>query len=272
MIIYFWKELGIINSMFKLFRNFIFLSIVLIFFLLGCDTKKNTKQDNFVEINTKTFESLLEKKEEHNVYIGRPTCPDCKKFKPILEKNIPKGKKVFYYNTDNRRNEKGFEDIIKKFNVNSVPVVLKIKDKKLLSKLEFTDKPEDINNFLENKKLTYNDDNYVVKGTEKVSTKNLSDYINGNSEKFNDGFLYFSGIDCNSCKIFDNELEVLLKKGFDSSVYYFDIPDSENKDINKILDYYNIENVPVMLKLESGIVVDKTLDKKELENFMDILN
>lgn len=57
------------------------------------------------------------------VYVGRSSCEQCEKFKPMLEKVIEENKsKVYYFDTDKNVDIK--ETIIKKYNIIAVPSIV----------------------------------------------------------------------------------------------------------------------------------------------------
>lgn len=93
-----------------------------------------------VVIGNTQMETILSSKEEKKVfvYIGRPTCPECQKFEPILKETL-KGeyKTIYYYNTDVARkdNEESLESLAFELGVKVVPTMIKISNGKVVSKL-----------------------------------------------------------------------------------------------------------------------------------------
>lgn len=58
-------------------------------------------------INPKEVESVVTDKKDEIIYIGRPSCPDCKKFKPELEKVLKdKHKSIYYFNIESTGKQK----------------------------------------------------------------------------------------------------------------------------------------------------------------------
>jgi predicted bacteriocin transport accessory protein len=66
------------------------------------------------------------------VYFGRPSCPSCELFKPILEKAARKeGIRIYYFNSDYFRNnaladEDELQDIFAKYQVIEVPILIRL--------------------------------------------------------------------------------------------------------------------------------------------------
>lgn len=86
----------------------------------------------FLQKNSGQIKQADEIKDIYNlhdgyIYFGRPSCPACKRFKPILnliskERNL----KFNYFNSDYFRNEKNVPEnslmmIFQKYNVDSIP-------------------------------------------------------------------------------------------------------------------------------------------------------
>lgn len=63
------------------------------------------------------------------VYFGRPTCIDCVKFEPTLLKYLAQAeKKIHYFNTQYWKDAQEFEDILSRYQVDSVPMLVAIRD------------------------------------------------------------------------------------------------------------------------------------------------
>lgn len=62
------------------------------------------------------------------IYFGRPTCPDCADFVPILEKELRLAKtNVYYFNTDIFKNEPEYENVINTFDIIWIPALYETK-------------------------------------------------------------------------------------------------------------------------------------------------
>lgn len=63
------------------------------------------------------------------IYFGRPTCPDCNDFFIILEEVVMQNSHlVYYFNTDERKEERDYDDIIEIFRVDWVPSLYKVQN------------------------------------------------------------------------------------------------------------------------------------------------
>lgn len=93
---------------------------------------KYTKQVYLNKIEVITDMELIQDVEDSIIYFSRPTCPTCKKLNLIINNlDIPNDKKIYYFNTDEYRESIYFKDILKKYNVTSVPYIVKVKDTKI---------------------------------------------------------------------------------------------------------------------------------------------
>ncbi|MFS0783499.1 hypothetical protein [Bacillus sp. 1P06AnD] len=89
------------------------------------------------EINTEDLQQLLEKNSISYVYIGRPTCPYCAKFQPILNRFlVGNGRSMPYFNTDNVKDKEQnlYESLVKKLCVTMIPIGLKINKGQLIDR------------------------------------------------------------------------------------------------------------------------------------------
>lgn len=63
------------------------------------------------------------------VYFGRPTCIDCVKLEPTLLDYLESTEtKVYYFNTDYWKDDPNFEHILSEYQVDSVPMLVKIRN------------------------------------------------------------------------------------------------------------------------------------------------
>ena len=71
---------------------------------------------------------FFSQKGSYIVYFGRPTCIECVKLEPVLLDYLESaGTKVYYFNTDYWKDDPKFEDILSEYQVDSVPMLIKIK-------------------------------------------------------------------------------------------------------------------------------------------------
>lgn len=83
------------------------------------------------------------------VYVGRATCPECQKFMPNLVKSLyDKDVSINYFDTDNNRDKAGFDKVVKKYKLESVPYLMRIENGKVISYLKEYDDIEKINKWL----------------------------------------------------------------------------------------------------------------------------
>lgn len=101
---------------------------------------RNAEANHLVDVDTNRLTQIVSNEENALVYIGRPTCSMCQEFKPELEKKLLKSRKnLFYLNTDEHRSENGFGDVLEKISVDSVPVIVKMKNGEAISWFTYDD-------------------------------------------------------------------------------------------------------------------------------------
>jgi predicted bacteriocin transport accessory protein len=67
------------------------------------------------------------------LYFGFDDCPYCKKFRPILEKELAEtGQTAYYYNTKKRANDANYDEVLDTYGVAFVPVLIKLEDGKAI--------------------------------------------------------------------------------------------------------------------------------------------
>lgn len=115
-------------------KNKIIIVLGLLFLsIIGGFTIYSKTQDTsspLIAINSQKLISNLDMKKDIWIYIGRPTCEECKKFAPVLEETFrEKQQKIYYYNTDSERNtnEEDMLGVIDRLNVQIVPTVIHLK-------------------------------------------------------------------------------------------------------------------------------------------------
>lgn len=59
------------------------------------------------------------------IYVGRPSCPDCEEFMPVLQQVVKNNHTVYYYNTDETREDTEHEALLTQLKVESVPILIK---------------------------------------------------------------------------------------------------------------------------------------------------
>ena len=90
--------------------------------------------DRFNKLNMKEIYSKFENKETFVLYLGRKTCPHCRKFSPILrEFNILYGNKLNYYDIESPDLDKDAKVFLLKLQIPGVPAVLYVKEGKVVN-------------------------------------------------------------------------------------------------------------------------------------------
>ena len=102
--------------------------------ITGCE--KTSKHDTSNLISIKDLKILDHK--EISIYFGRPTCPMCSKISPILEEVLKNEKKeIYYFNTDEWRDNDEYENILNLYGIEGVPSIIKIKKDGSFERLNF---------------------------------------------------------------------------------------------------------------------------------------
>lgn len=95
--------------------------------------KNPVNKGRIKEIDRQTLVDVLESSETLWIYIGRPSCPDCIAFYPVLlEKVQISNKSILYYNTECKASAKAeMSSFVKKLGIKEIPSVLKIENKQI---------------------------------------------------------------------------------------------------------------------------------------------
>ena len=100
--------------------------------LIDKTTEKELKYDYLLEIDSNKFFDLISSENNSVFYIGRDTCPACKKFKPVILRYSNDKKFIFYYlNLDNISDEDMYRinDFVE---INYIPSLLIVSNKQTL--------------------------------------------------------------------------------------------------------------------------------------------
>ncbi len=90
--------------------------------------------NRFNKLNIKEIYSKFENKETFVLYLGRKTCPHCRKFSPILrEFNSLYGNKLNYYDIESPDLDKDAKVFLAKLQIPGVPAVLYVKEGKVVN-------------------------------------------------------------------------------------------------------------------------------------------
>lgn len=97
---------------------------------------RSTIRDRYKLIPIQSIQELSNIVQNTNsayIYFGRPTCPDCSDFIPILEKELQLAKtNVYYFNTDMFKKEPEYENVIKTFHIIWIPALYETKNGNIL--------------------------------------------------------------------------------------------------------------------------------------------
>ena len=91
-------------------------------------------------INSKEYNEIVEDGESKLVYVGRPTCPECAEFEPILEEVVEAEEvNVYYYNTDKAKKKSmdEFNEIKENLNIKYVPILIYYEGDKEVKRLDY---------------------------------------------------------------------------------------------------------------------------------------
>lgn len=114
------------------------------------------KSSGIHEIDNQGFEKAIDSSKEHLIYIGRPSCPYCQMVQPKLEKISKKNYfQLRYFNTDDARksNEKKLNHLLSKMNIQSVPIVIVVKENQIVKKWDAVNDLQEINKYISDNKL-----------------------------------------------------------------------------------------------------------------------
>lgn len=127
------------------------ISIVMVsIFMVFLITSNNSS--TLTDIDSDQLTNLLDEESElQYLYIGRPTCPICVEFQPILEEVIQEEEiDVYYYNTDVAREENSsiLSEMMENLDVTSVPTLMAIENGTEVNRLVGESTKEEIQFFL----------------------------------------------------------------------------------------------------------------------------
>lgn len=112
----------------------------------------NEKKENLVLINKSELQKHIESKDDFLLYIGSDDCKYCVKYKPDLIKFLEKEKKsVYYLNlTLNNKQRNEMRTYLYSMNIKYIPVVVEVKDGKIVEILDGTSQEKEIEEKIKN--------------------------------------------------------------------------------------------------------------------------
>lgn len=131
------------------------------------DKKYNTNKEvqtdkeiyDYFTIKIDDINKLINDEISGYVYFGRDTCPICLYLNKFLEKEYINNNDLLIYkfDTDYWRENKSFKDILNKYNISTIPTLIRINKDQSYEILEFHNENEEqiqleLNNFLNKKK------------------------------------------------------------------------------------------------------------------------
>jgi hypothetical protein len=127
-------------------KNKIILSSILlaiVAFIVIFAWHRNYQKNNFLEnsnfimsIRSDELSEKLDNAESFFIYVGRPTCSDCRRVYPQLAKSVDDSQTyMYYYNTDRERPHELFEYLIDFMGIEAVPSIIYIDKGRVISKV-----------------------------------------------------------------------------------------------------------------------------------------
>lgn len=106
--------------------------------------------DVLTSINSQDVLNFITNKDSGFIYVGRPTCPHCRIFAPILTKVVKQRSiDALYYDTDAANSDKDTKnEALDAINVNAVPSFLAIRSGEIIAELDDTESESALNEFV----------------------------------------------------------------------------------------------------------------------------
>lgn len=113
--------------------------------LVGLGLTMGTGNTAYAEIKSEAdYESVLAEEEAY-LYFGRDSCPYCRAFQPLLEEAMSEtGTKVYYYDTDARKQDDRFQDILDTNEVKTVPKLVRLQEGEVVDFVDHTHSQEEV--------------------------------------------------------------------------------------------------------------------------------
>lgn len=100
------------------------------------------------EISREQLEREFAAKSDFFLYVGRPTCPDCEEFYPVLEEIVSAGgQRIYYYNTEVKASGKRkMRAYVKSLGIDEIPMILQVENGEIAARYN-GQKDKDIEDF-----------------------------------------------------------------------------------------------------------------------------
>lgn len=100
------------------------------------------------EVSREQLEREFAAKSDFFLYVGRPTCPDCEAFYPVLEEIVSAGsQRIYYYNTEVKASGKRkMRAYVKSLGIDEIPMVLQVEHGEITARYN-GQKDKDIEDF-----------------------------------------------------------------------------------------------------------------------------
>lgn len=235
------KSIGVLGIL-------IFLAVI---FIYAFDDKEYQK------ISANEFLSLIENKEQAVIYYGQEDCSACRTFFAML-RNVSENESIKVLYLDSESLKQKDEEILEKYYIRETPTLIVVSNGTPYIYRNITNK-EQMKNVILNTNII----------EDRLNTIEIID-SDGLEKKLQAGldfFLYIGRTDCRDCIKFYPILEQYVSEGSNRGLYYFDIKKyrdltreegvTRNDDYEKLRKKYDIEWVPSVYHIRSGIIVAK---------------
>lgn len=98
--------------------------------------KQEITTSQFIEVDAQKVNSAFKSNQNHIVYVGRPTCPECQSnIDNLISAVNENNQTILYFDTDSNRELKNFHETVKSLKVSEVPSLVSIKNGEVISTL-----------------------------------------------------------------------------------------------------------------------------------------
>lgn len=264
------------------FMTLLFILVGIVLFVLVGVTAQQNKEKALKSITVDEYVEKLKGSEKSLIYVGRPTCSYCQKFKPeLLNVLNEKDLTAYYFDIDTIQSQEDYDKYVnssEKIQENSgtTPLFLVVQNGEVIDLLNGYHTQEDIEKFLD--KSYYNKEKEEDKSQEESSDKgvvetSVSDYLDVlQSEDKN--IVFIGRPTCSYCVKLKPHLEEIADEN-NLKIYYVNIDEMSEEDTDKFFsstDAFDKENLstPMVLITKDGKVIDSNtgyMEKSKYEDF-----